>query len=252
MFFQATPLKNITIPEFCSDKKNVLIRDNTLDEYILDEIFKNNQYEIKSRDILKYKHLSHFEPFFPRVIFDLGANIGLSTIYFAAKYPDAMIYSIEPDVENFYLLEQNTNDLNNGERLYGAIWGKNETLYIANRDHIITRTGKYNKASYYVQPQKVSNENPVNGYTIQHLMEKYMIKHIDVCKIDIQGAEKEIFSDNTEWLNDVKCVFVEVHDRFVDGCFYAVSRAMEKHEFVYISSSGRDGNVHFFVKKEKE
>lgn len=252
MFFQSTPIKKIIIPEIYSCNQCAFIRDNTLDEYILDEIFKSKQYEIKTRDIKKYKYLSGFESFSPKVIFDLGANIGLSTIYFAAIYPDAIIYSIEPDDENFYLLEQNTSFLSNVVRLKGAIWSKSEKLYIANRDQIITRTGKFNKSSYYVQPQIVSDEIPINGYTIQYLMDKYMVNYIDVCKIDIQGAEKEVFRDNTEWLNNVKCVFVEVHDRFVDGCFYAVSKAMEKYEFVYISSSGRDGNVHLFVKKEKK
>ena len=137
------------------------------------------------------------------MIFDLGANVGLSTIYFAAMYPDAIIYSIEPDDENFYLLEQNTSFLSNVVRLKGAIWSKNEKLYIANRDQIITRTGKFNKSSYYVQPQIVSDEIPINGYTIQYLMDKYMVNYIDVCKIDIQGAEKEVFRDNTQWLNNV-------------------------------------------------
>lgn len=43
----------------------------------------------------------------PRVIFDVGANIGAATAYFAATYPKARIYSFEPLPENLALLRHN-------------------------------------------------------------------------------------------------------------------------------------------------
>lgn len=251
MFFKETPLMEVVSFECSKGKQPVFIRKNTLDEYIYKEIFSEKQYKIKPNDIKKFKHLSHFDTFYPTTILDLGANIGLSSIFFSIEYPNATIYSVEPDEENYDLLKRNTLLFENIRCINGAIWSKNEVLYIANRNETVTRTGKYNKASYYVQLDKVNNESPVKGFTISHLMEKRNIKTIDICKIDIQGAEKEIFESNAEWLNDVKCLFVEVHDRYVDGCFFAVSKAMEKYGFIYISSSGRDGNVHLFVKREE-
>jgi FkbM family methyltransferase len=43
----------------------------------------------------------------PRVIFDVGANIGAATAYFAATYPKAKVYSFEPLPENLALLRHN-------------------------------------------------------------------------------------------------------------------------------------------------
>src|SRR5262249_35244366 len=43
-----------------------------------------------------------------RVIIDCGANIGLTSLYLAAHYPHARVYSVEPDAENFALLRLNT------------------------------------------------------------------------------------------------------------------------------------------------
>jgi tRNA G46 methylase TrmB len=43
----------------------------------------------------------------PKVIVDAGANIGLASIYFANKYPDAKIIAIEPEQSNFELFKEN-------------------------------------------------------------------------------------------------------------------------------------------------
>ena len=40
-----------------------------------------------------------------RVVFDCGANIGITSLFLAAQYPDAR--SIEPDPGNFVLLKRN-------------------------------------------------------------------------------------------------------------------------------------------------
>ena len=43
----------------------------------------------------------------PQVIVDAGANIGMATLWFKARWPNAMVIAIEPDASNFALLERN-------------------------------------------------------------------------------------------------------------------------------------------------
>ena len=43
-----------------------------------------------------------------RVIFDGGANVGITALYFAWRYPNARIFCIEPDNQNFELLKRDT------------------------------------------------------------------------------------------------------------------------------------------------
>ncbi len=62
--------------------------------------------------------------FQPRVIFDLGGNIGLSALMFAARYPMARIVAVEPDRDNFELLERNTRGYDNVRCIRAAVGGR--------------------------------------------------------------------------------------------------------------------------------
>lgn len=227
----------------------VYIRENTLDAYIYEEIFVREQYLIKPEDLRKFVALASNGHAEPKVIFDLGANIGMAAVYFAQQYPDAKIYSVEPDQENYELMLKNTKKIPNIYPILGAVWDETDRVHIANRQDIKTRSGRLNKASYMVESGEKDDEPTIQAYTIPELMFKYGVDVIDVCKIDVQGAEKRIFENDTSWLSRTRYLFIETHDRYLDGCFYAVVEAVKKHGFVYIGGSGRDGDCLFFAKK---
>jgi len=63
------------------------IRENTLDRYVFDEIFLRGQYAVDPSALRKYAALKEVTLKEPEIIFDLGANIGLSAVYFAEHYP---------------------------------------------------------------------------------------------------------------------------------------------------------------------
>ena len=58
----------------------------------------------------------------PRVIVDAGAYTGLSTAFFAMRYPAAKIIAIEPDQANFELLLRNTAAFANVQAVRAALW----------------------------------------------------------------------------------------------------------------------------------
>ena len=41
----------------------------------------------------------------PKVIFDIGGNIGITSVYLASLFPEAQIYTFEPLKENFEILK---------------------------------------------------------------------------------------------------------------------------------------------------
>jgi hypothetical protein len=64
------------------------------------------------------------------------------------------------------------------------------------------------------------------------IINRYNIQTIDILKIDIEGAEKELFTYNYEsWLPKVRCIVIELHDTFRPGCATAFFKAISSREF---------------------
>ena len=50
----------------------------------------------------------------PAVIFDVGANIGLASVWFASRFPNSLIVALEPESRQLYtLLEANSSPYGN-------------------------------------------------------------------------------------------------------------------------------------------
>ena len=156
----------------------------------------------------------------PKVIVDAGANIGLTSIYFANRYPEAKIIAIEPEQSNFELLKENVAPYANIIPLRAALWHKNEEI-----DLVDPGRGKWG----FMTQNSESDPNPVatlpgsichkvKAITVDRLMGEYKLDRINILKIDIEGAEKEVFSDTTSWIDKVDCIVVELHDRIRPGC----------------------------------
>ena len=70
----------------------------------------------------------------PRTICDLGANIGLASLYFANRYPNAQIVAFEPEKENFERLSANTSAYPNIQVVRAAAWPHDTDLTIIDKN----------------------------------------------------------------------------------------------------------------------
>jgi predicted O-methyltransferase YrrM len=70
------------------------------------------------------------EEFKPKVILDIGANIGITSLYYANKYPEAKIYSFEPVPVNYELLEKNLKEYENVKTFNVALGAQDGELDI--------------------------------------------------------------------------------------------------------------------------
>jgi len=167
---------------------------------------------------------------YPSVIVDGGANIGLASIYFANQYPEAKIIAIEPEVGNFQLLKQNISPYPNIVPLQAALWFKDGkvNLEVGNGSEDGFMTGEIQSETNNTQKL-----HEVDAITIDSLISLYGLEKIDILKIDIEGAEKEVFNNSQTWIEKVDSIIVELHERMKSGCnrsFYNGSNGF-KHEW---------------------
>ena len=202
----------------------VWIRPYTSDGKTFEQIFIRNEYECV---------VEIYRQFFPdpaETIIDCGANIGLASIWFFLRYPGTSFTVVEPFRESADLAEMNFNQcgLNKYTMLHGGVWNRDTTLML-NR---VFRDGK--EWSISLEESKGENRN-INGYSLSKIVANIQ-GNIDILKIDIEGAEKVIFEDETatDFLHKVKCIAIEIHDElFIREKIYSV---LKENNFFYYNT----------------
>jgi FkbM family methyltransferase len=151
----------------------------------------------------------------PELIFDLGANIGVSMALFATAYPEARVVGVEPDPENAALCRRTVGQW--GERctlVQAAAWPTDGTVVLEG-DDVAAMAVRENSGAGQVQAVSMST-----------LMERHANpRHVDYLKMDIEGAEREVLRRNTDWVDRVRCISVEIHSPYrVEDCMSDLER----------------------------
>jgi FkbM family methyltransferase len=190
--------------------QTMFVRPRTSDLSCIEQVFLGKEYDCP------YK-------LEPRVIIDAGANIGAASLYFTHQYPEAKIYAIEPDSSNFDLLTRNCTGLDNIVCLHAGLWPESTVLSFVD--------AQAEKWMLSLKPAEAAEE-AVPSITIPELMERFAIATIDILKLDIEGAERELFSTGVDqWIERVDTIAIELHDRFKAGCAQAFYAALYGREF---------------------
>ncbi len=206
---------------------NVYLRKNTSDISVFRQIFFDGEYDIYLREE-------------PKTIMDLGGNIGLFALLMQSHYPGALIISVEPDPENFKQLQKNTKQFKNIFTYNMAIWHKKELLSLSEK-----KAG----AEWSQNVSSITGEDlnleKIESITINDLMSYHEIQEIDFLKIDIEGAEAELFSENIEWLNKTKVLAIELHDFMKVSSSNNFFKAMAKYTSFKHSIKGENIVIKF-------
>ena len=134
---------------------------------------------------------------------DAGAHIGLASLFFQSLSPGMRLFSIEPDVENFSILQKNLKEMIESGKvipIQAALDNMDGSLHITK-----------SQFSYNTKVDSGPDGEKVIAISLNSLSALYEIKSIDILKIDIEGFEQKIFSKNVEWLDRVKNIILETH-----------------------------------------
>ncbi len=181
----------------------------------------------------------------PRTLIDLGANIGLTSVWLHRQYRFETIIAVEPDPANAEVARENFRA--NGvpvDLIVAAVGPRDGTasfLFDVHRSNI----GRVVDASKTPQGGKIDVRMLSMESVLARLPEGV---RVDLLKIDIEGGEAPLLRGERTWLKQVDAIIAELHPELVD-CAELV-RIMEDDGFSFIpSSSVFPGNMTAFVRR---
>ena len=168
---------------------------DSTDVAVLREIFLEGEYDI----MLESE---------PKVILDIGSNVGASVIFFRLKYPSAKIYAFEPNPYIFERLRKNVEQFPHIEVYPYAVADTDGTIdfFVYPDSHI---------SSSLIQRTDAQKPTLVPARSLSSLERELSIGHVDLMKFDIEGGEGRMLRD-TNGLHAVGALLGEVHFDLMD------------------------------------
>lgn len=174
--------------------EQVLLRPGTRDLVTYHDVF-----------VVGYHRTTHHQVNTTTII-DMGANIGLVSMYYATLFPSAEIVAVEMDHDNFTLMQTNLRQFGNRIRaVHAAVWTHSDG---------VTYSLSMGEDAYTVDAsaETGSVERTSPSLTPADLVGMFDGRDVDLVKMDIEGAEKVLLlQSDISWLSAVRCLQVEVH-----------------------------------------
>lgn len=214
------------------------IRPGTSDPFVLEQVLIDSQYDLAdapqfARIVEAYR--TALRKGETPLIVDCGANIGLSALYFSALFPQARVVAIEPSAANAAVARRNVAGRDKIRIMEAAIDSRARELILADPGlgswGLVTRADGPGAA--------------VRSTTMNDILRESGAERCLIAKIDIEGAERELFAANLEWLDRVDLLIIELHDWLYpgEGGSVALFSALAGRRFDFLM---RQENLCFF------
>lgn len=201
---------------------NVFIRPKATDFTIMQNVFGG-----------EYKFLLGKSGMYPNTILDAGSNVGMSSLLFSLFYPKAIVVAVEPQADNFDILLLNARRFGNIRAEKKGLWSRDTFLDVSAPDHnddfhsgTLHLSASERQDAFAVREVSASESN-VQAVSIESLLAQHQLQCFEMIKLDVEGAEKTLFDHHPngasgdphgrDWLDGVKLLMAETHDRFVPG-----------------------------------
>ena len=127
---------------------------------------------------------------------DIGAHIGTTSVALSRRF-GADVHAIEPDPENFSILQRNA--LHWGIKPYNlAIGSESGYCSVAGTDGVF---------------RHMSDGQDIRLMTLEEFMRHAGIKSMELLKIDTEGNEIPILKSSLHLISDISIILLELHSR---------------------------------------
>jgi FkbM family methyltransferase len=169
----------------------------------------------------------------PRVILDIGANIGIAALYFDAVCPGARIIAVEAAPRTFELLRENTRHLPNVTCVHAAVTDAVGTVTIY--------SGRRSLASSLTPSAGLPDAHVVPATTLERLAEDVGYGSAEFVKLDVEGAEVQVIPASAATLSAARAIAFEFHQQPTETDLWSLLATLPDFEVSRIrgDTSGR-------------
>lgn len=172
------------------------------------------------------------------IFWDIGANIGIYSIYAATKHKNIDVVSFEPSTNNLRILSRNIsiNNLENTIKINQFPLSDKENCYELMNDSEFIEG--YSMSSYSYKQDfegnsiKAKNKYRIFGTTVSNLIEEGTLEVPNYIKIDVDGIEHKILSGSKQVLNNqnLKGMLIEINENYEEQ-YNSIINIMQKFKF---------------------
>jgi len=221
-----------------SSYKQITLLDNKIKFFIPNQL---TEYRVETFFTKEPDMLGWIDSFIKKdnlIFWDIGANIGLYSIYNALKNKSSTTISFEPSTSNLRCLSRNIsiNNLENKVKIFTTpITNIENKFFLMNESHF-TEGGALNTfgQNYNFEGKKFDPEMKYQllGTTVNYLLDNQILDVPDYIKIDVDGIEHLILEGSNKYLKNkkIKSIIVEINKNFTEQ-YEKVLDIMKKNEF---------------------
>ena len=235
--------------------KKIEILDKKISFFIPNQLTENrvNTFFTKEPETLEW--IDSFEKKENIIFWDIGANIGLYSIYNTLKNKNSKTISFEPSSSNLRVLSRNIsiNNLENDIKIFPMPLTNKENLFLTMNEGDFIEGGALNsfgeKFDFEGKEFKSSMKYQVIGTSINYLIKNDILEVPDYIKIDVDGIEHLILDGANEYLQDkkIKSLSIEINENFIEQ-YEEVLKIMKENNFKILHKKNQENN---FLKDSK-
>jgi FkbM family methyltransferase len=191
-------------------RRELRFRSGTSDRRVIRQIFLDHDYDLRRctryTEIAEYLSRQRRRGLRPLIV-DVGAHIGVSSLYFSLVLNSAVVVAIEPEPGNFALLQRNVAglDVHCLQAALAASEGK-------------ARIVDPGEGTWGFRTERHS-EGDVPAVPLDTIYRQFLRDDLlpFMVKIDVEGAEEDVFSANNGWITQTPLLVIELHDWLLPG-----------------------------------
>ncbi len=238
----------------CYIKKNILNKNtiffcpNKITEWRVKTLFDKEPETIEWID--GFNNENNF------VLWDIGANIGLYSIYASLKFNNINVIAFEPSTSNLRVLSRNISINNLKKKIKIVSQPLNDEMdnFSIFNETNFQEGGALNtfkeKFNFTGKGSKFENEYYILGTNINQLLDNQILDIPDYIKIDVDGIEHLILMGAEKYLSHkkIKSILIEVNENFEDQ-FIKIKDIMKKSNFELVK---KDRNENYYENPDFE